>query len=109
MRRKGDFMKKSDKVDDYVPNPNFTREDWEEVSDSPEWTKEDFAKARPFAEVFPEIARALELKRGRGKQKAETKQLVSLRMDRDIVERFKADGKGWQSRINDTLRKAIGA
>jgi uncharacterized protein (DUF4415 family) len=102
-------MKKSAKVDDYVPNPNFTREDWEEVSDSPEWTKEDFAKARPFAEVFPEITRALELKRGRGKQKAETKQLVSLRMDRDIVERFKADGKGWQSRINDTLRKAIGS
>lgn len=101
-------MKKNPKVDDFVPNSNFTREDWEEVSDNPEWTKEDFANARPFAEVFPEIARALELKRGRGKQKAETKQLVSLRVDRDIVERFKADGKGWQSRINDTLRKAIG-
>lgn len=101
-------MKKSTKIDGYVPNPNFTREDWEEVSDNPEWTKEDFAKARPFAEVFPQIAHALELKHGRGKQKADTKQLVSLRMDRDIIESFKAGGKGWQTRINDTLRKSMG-
>ena len=100
-------MKKSSKIEEYSPNPNYSREDWEDVMDNPEWTREDFAKARPFAEVFPELA--LELKRGRGKQKAVTKQLVSLRMDRDLVERFKADGKGWQSRINDTLRKAIGA
>ena len=100
-------MKKSVKKDEYIPNPDYSREDWEDVTDNPEWTREDFAHAKPFAEVFPELAQAL--KRGRGKQKSETKQLVSLRMDRDIVERFKADGKGWQSRINDTLRKAIGA
>ena len=65
--------------DEYIPNLGFSRDDWDEVIDNPEWTKEDFAKARPFAEVFPELAQALELKRGRGKQKAETKQLVSLR------------------------------
>lgn len=42
--------------------------------------------------------------RGRGPQKAPTKRLVSLRLDPDIVERFRATGPGWQSRINDTLR-----
>ncbi len=89
----------------YVPNPRYTREDWDEVSDNPEWTAEDFAKARPFAEVFPDLAK--KLRRVRGPQKAPTKALVSLRIDQDILERFKADGPGWQSRINDALRKAI--
>ena len=89
----------------YVPNPNYTQEDWDEVSDNPEWTEEDFKKARPFAEVFPELAE--NIRRARGPQKAPTKILVSLRIDRDILERFKADGAGWQSRINAALRKAI--
>ena len=33
------------------------------------------------------------------------KQLVSLRLDREIVTYFKIDGPGWQTRINDVLRK----
>lgn len=37
---------------------------------------------------------------------AQTKQHVSLRLDPDVVERFKADGPGWQARINAALRKA---
>jgi uncharacterized protein (DUF4415 family) len=89
----------------YIPNPNYTQEDWDEISDNPEWTDEDFAKARPFAEVFPELAE--KIRRARGPQKAPTKTLVSLRIDKDILERFKADGAGWQSRINDALRKAM--
>jgi len=89
----------------YIPNPNYRQEDWDEVSDNPEWTEEDFAKARPFAEVFPELAE--KIRRARGPQKAPTKTLVSLRIDKDILERFQADGAGWQSRINDALRKAI--
>lgn len=32
------------------------------------------------------------------------KTLVSLRIDTDVLERFKASGKGWQRRINATLR-----
>ena len=27
----------------------------------------------------------------------------------DLIEHFKKDGKGWQSRLNDTLKKAVGA
>ena len=34
----------------------YTKEDWDEVSDNPEWTVEDFASARPFTEVFPQLA-----------------------------------------------------
>ena len=36
------------------------------------------------------------------------KELVSLRIDREILERFQEDGPGWQERINDALRKAAG-
>jgi uncharacterized protein (DUF4415 family) len=36
------------------------------------------------------------------------KELVSLRIDRDILDHFQEDGPGWQERINEALRKAIG-
>ena len=36
------------------------------------------------------------------------KELVSLRIDQDILEHFQEDGPGWQDRINEALRKAIG-
>ncbi|MGB3814493.1 MAG: BrnA antitoxin family protein [Shinella sp.] len=36
-----------------------------------------------------------------------TKELVSLKIDSDVVAFFQADGPGWQDRINDTLRAAM--
>jgi uncharacterized protein (DUF4415 family) len=36
------------------------------------------------------------------------KELVSLRIDQDVLEHFQQDGAGWQDRINDALRKAAG-
>jgi uncharacterized protein (DUF4415 family) len=36
-----------------------------------------------------------------------TKELVSLKIDSDILASFQADGPGWQERINDALRAAI--
>ncbi len=36
------------------------------------------------------------------------KELVSLRLDQDVVEAFQADGPGWQDRINAALRAAAG-
>jgi uncharacterized protein (DUF4415 family) len=36
------------------------------------------------------------------------KELVSLRIDRDILEHFQEAGPGWQDRINEALRKATG-
>ena len=35
------------------------------------------------------------------------KELVSLRIDRDILDYFQEDGPGWQDRINDALRKTV--
>jgi uncharacterized protein (DUF4415 family) len=40
-------------------------------------------------------------------QKADRKIPVTLRLDRDVVERFKATGPGWQTRINAALKKSV--
>jgi uncharacterized protein (DUF4415 family) len=79
----------------------YAKADLDDVSDSPEFTADEMAKAKPFAEVFPELAASA--RRVRGKQKAPTKQLVSLRLDRSVIEAFQADGPGWQSRMNAAL------
>jgi uncharacterized protein (DUF4415 family) len=71
--------------------------------DIPEWTDEDFARARPISD-FPELREAIERARGqRGPQKAPTKDRVGLRLDHAVVEHFRATGPGWQSRINEIL------
>jgi uncharacterized protein (DUF4415 family) len=36
------------------------------------------------------------------------KELVSLRIDQDVLEHFQEGGPGWQDRINDALRKSAG-
>ncbi|MBV9516896.1 MAG: BrnA antitoxin family protein [Hyphomicrobiales bacterium] len=77
--------------------------------DNPEWTDEELANARPAREVLPpEFFEAVKRLRGqRGKQKAPTKEFVSIRIDRDVVAHFKKGGPGWQTRLNNTLKKAI--
>lgn len=35
------------------------------------------------------------------------RELVSIRIDRAVLEHFQQDGPGWQDRINDTLRRTI--
>ena len=73
---------------------------------NPEWTTADFSRSKRVWEI-PELAHLS--KRGpgqRGAQKSPTKQQVTLRLDKDVVERFRATGAGWQVRINDALRKA---
>ena len=70
---------------------------------------EDFRAMRPMTDVLPSdlVKLISNRKRGeRGPQKAPTKQQVTLRLDRDVVERFRATGSGWQARINEALRKA---
>jgi uncharacterized protein (DUF4415 family) len=38
-----------------------------------------------------------------------TKELVSIKIDSDVLAHFQADGPGWQERVNDTLRAAMNA
>ena len=73
--------------------------------DAAEASDAALTQARPFAVAFPELAQSI--KRARGRPAVEKpRQHVSLRLDPDVLEKFKATGKGWQSRINDVLRDA---
>jgi uncharacterized protein (DUF4415 family) len=79
-----------------------------DFDDNPEWTAEDFARARPASEVLPPEAAAALMKRGRGRPAGSDKERVTLRIDRDTLDRFRAAGPGWQTRINEALRKYAG-
>lgn len=70
-------------------------------------TDEELARARPFAEVFPDLAESI--RRGRGRPPLESpKRQVTLRIDADVLERLRASGKGWQGRVNEVLKKTVG-
>ncbi|WP_068075463.1 BrnA antitoxin family protein [Novosphingobium lentum] len=73
-----------------------------------EWTEEMFRIAaiykgdqliRPAAGTLKSLGRPLS---------ENPKKQVTLRLDPDVIERFRATGKGWQSRINAELRKVLG-
>ena len=83
----------------------YTDEDMAEVSDNPEWTAEDFARARPFAEVFPDLAESI---RRDGIVAGPAHEFLTLRLDPEVIEHFKGSGPGWEARINAALRKAAG-
>ncbi|MBA8880255.1 BrnA antitoxin family protein [Phyllobacterium myrsinacearum] len=91
----------------FQPGRGYTREDWDAV-DNPELTDEEMRQMRPFREVFPEIAREIDKEiAARGRPHLEvTKMPVTLRLDPDVLAKFKATGKGWQSRINEVLKQA---
>ena len=72
--------------------------------DNPPLTDQFWARARPASEVHPDIV--ADWRRTRGKQKAPVKKLVSIRLDDDVIAHFREGGDGWQTRINETLRKA---
>lgn len=96
------------KIDkEFIPGQGFSREDWDAV-DSPVLTDEQIARARPFAEVFPEAAEEIRRNLGGRPKSEKPKKPISIRFDQDVIDHFKAGGEGWQSRMNDALRKVAG-
>jgi len=81
----------------------YNAKDLKDVSDNPEWTKEDFKKAVPFSVAFPGLAKTI---RRRGPGKKPRKQIVSIRLSPDVLEHYRGKGRGWQTKIDETLRKA---
>ena len=72
---------------------------WVDPDDAPEWTDEMFDRAE--LRIGDTIIR-------RGRPPGSTKTQVSLRLDKDVIAAFRAQGPGWQSRMNEALRKAAG-
>jgi uncharacterized protein (DUF4415 family) len=74
-----------------------------------ELTLEDFKHFRPVAEVLPPSLMAKLAARGRGPQKAPTKERTTIRLSRDVLQRFRATGPGWQARLDAALREWLDA
>jgi uncharacterized protein (DUF4415 family) len=61
---------------------------------------------RPTAEMLPPaFLKAWREGRVGCPEKAVKKQQISLRLDPDVIAAYRAKGKGWQARINETLRQ----
>ncbi|MBF0544326.1 MAG: BrnA antitoxin family protein [Candidatus Riflebacteria bacterium] len=74
-------------------------------SDAKELNDDDFVQMRTAEEVSPEIVNAF--RKGRGIQKAPKKEPVTLRLSREVLDFFKASGRGWQTRINNALLNLV--
>jgi uncharacterized protein (DUF4415 family) len=79
--------------------------------ENPEWTAEDFAKARPALEVLSEVfgekaADAVRRRPGRP-TKPDRKINQTLRLDADLVAAYRELGPGWQARMNRILREHL--
>jgi uncharacterized protein (DUF4415 family) len=92
-------------VKKFKPGQGYTKADWDAVG-SPPATRKQLAQAKPFAQAFPELAETMRKNLG-GRPRLETpKQAVSIRLDADVLAKFRATGPGWQSRINAVLKRA---
>ncbi len=80
----------------------------EGYDENPEWTKADFARAKPAGDVLPAAVAAALVKNKGGRPAGSNKEQVALRIDKDVVQHFRDGGAGWQSRMNEALRKAAG-
>lgn len=99
-------MPSHDHAPGYVPNPLYSQDDWDVVADTPPLTGDELARARPGPNGMPdELAAAFRSRAGR--PRSETRRVpVSLRIDREILETFKATGPGWQTRMHEVLAEA---
>ncbi len=73
-------------------------------------TDEELAQFRPVWE-FPHLVEALQKHGYLGRPPMppeQRKQRVTLHLDPDVLASLKADGKGWQTRANAALRRALG-
>ncbi len=84
-----------------------TKHLWIDPDDAPELDEHFFANAEiRDGDRLIRPATGTLTKRGRPKS-ADPKRQVTLRLDSVVIEGFRATGPGWQSRINDALRKAL--
>jgi len=79
-----------------------------DFDENPEWTEETTARSRPASKMLPPHVAASLVKRPGGRPAGSNKESVTLRLDKDVLDRFRADGPGWQTRINEAVRKAVG-
>lgn len=93
-------------LDDLIKTP-LSEEDKKIISsakpvvtvDCPEQTEEQLKNYKPWYEVHPKGNKIYKV--------SVKKTAVSIRIDNDVLAALKAMGKGYQSKINEILRKAV--
>jgi uncharacterized protein (DUF4415 family) len=73
-------------------------------AENPEWTADDFRRATRVHSL--DDVKAF-VRKHRGPQRAPRKVAVSLRLDRDVCEQLRSSGRGWQTRVNAVIKRAI--
>ena len=82
------------------PNPEQVDHELPELDDA------FFARARPAVEVMGEVF--MERARRPGRPRSEAPKIeVKIRLDANVVEHLRETGKGWQTRVNAELAKAV--
>jgi uncharacterized protein (DUF4415 family) len=74
-----------------------TESSWVDPDDAPELDDDWFDRAE--MRIGDKVIRP-------GRPAGSAKQAVSIRLDKDVLEKFRATGPGWQSRINAVLKRA---
>jgi uncharacterized DUF497 family protein/uncharacterized protein (DUF4415 family) len=95
---------------DFQPGHGYSKEDWDSI-DSPELTDEEMARLRPARKVLPSgfFEAVNEARKARGRPPMQqTKKSVTIRLDVDLYEHYKAKGDRWQTQMNNDLRKLAG-
>ena len=92
----------------------FTADELQEMESQTDWqrvdamTDEEIALAvegDPDAKLLTE--EDFKKMRRRGRQKAPTKDRITIRLDHDIVSYFRDQGQGWQTTVNDILLEYV--
>lgn len=94
-------------------NRGDTAREWVDPDDAPEWTDAmfDAAEISVGGKLVREASGYLAkggVRRGRPPRRGVAKEQVTLRLDPDVIATFRKAGPGWQTRINEALRKAAG-
>ena len=78
-----------------------SKKGWVEPDDAPELDEELFQNAHIY------IGDTL-IKRGVGRPPIKNaKEMLSLRLDSDVLEKLRASGKGWQTRLSKHIKEAV--
>lgn len=96
-----------------------SRTDWEAVRKTPEnahipysvedgpYDPNDKNAVRAYLESATVSHNGKVVRSGRGPQKAPTKERITIRLSHEVVEHFRATGDGWQTRMNEALKRVI--
>ena len=83
---------------------NTTASKWVDPDDAPHLDREWFERVE-----IREGCRLIRPARAVGRPKKDAPKIaVNIRLDPEVLAYFRATGRGWQSRINEVLRKAVG-